>query len=97
VHLTFGGAGTAEDAARRDLPQIAGEYFMMGPMPAYGLYARNVHGITMQNEAITIDGGDRSKAASAIALRAWRHGKLRENTRVNKGEEWIRTSLVESC
>jgi hypothetical protein len=50
-----------------------------------------------ENEAITIDGGDRSKAASAIALRAWRHGKLRENTRVNKGEEWIRTSLVESC
>jgi hypothetical protein len=49
VHLTFGGGGTAEDAARRDLPQIAGEYFMMGPMPAYGLYARNVHGITMQN------------------------------------------------
>jgi hypothetical protein len=25
VHLTFGGGGTAEDAARRDLPQIAGE------------------------------------------------------------------------
>ena len=49
VHLTFGGGGTAEDAARRDLPQIAGEYFMMGPMPAYGLYARNVHGITLQN------------------------------------------------
>ena len=49
MHLTFGGGGTAEDAARRDLPQIAGEYFMLGPMPAYGLYARNVHGITMQN------------------------------------------------
>jgi Glycosyl hydrolases family 28 len=49
VHLTFGGGGTLEDGARRDLPQIAGEYFMMGPMPAYGLYARNVHGITMQN------------------------------------------------
>ena len=49
IHLTFGGGGTAEDGARRDLPEIAGEYFMMGPMPAYGLYARNVHGLTMQN------------------------------------------------
>jgi hypothetical protein len=49
IHLTFGGGGTAEDGARRDLPQIAGEYFMLGPMPAYGLYARNVHGLTLQN------------------------------------------------
>ena len=49
VHLTFGGGGTAEDAARRDLPEIAGEYFMLGPMPAYGLYARNVKGLTVQN------------------------------------------------
>lgn len=49
VHLTFGGGGTAEEASRRDLPQIAGEYFMLGPMPAYGLYARNARGITMQN------------------------------------------------
>lgn len=49
VHLTFGGGGTAEDAARRELPQIAGEYFMMGPMPAYGFYARNVNAITLNN------------------------------------------------
>jgi hypothetical protein len=49
VHLTFGGGGTAEDAARRDLPQIAGEYFMLGPMPAYGLYARNSRALTLQN------------------------------------------------
>jgi hypothetical protein len=49
IHLTFGGGGTAEDGARRDLPQIAGEYFMLGPMPAYGFYARNSHGLTLQN------------------------------------------------
>lgn len=49
VHLTFGGGGTAEAAARRDLPQTAGEYFQLGPMPAYGLYARNAKGITLQN------------------------------------------------
>jgi len=58
VHLTFGGGGTAEDAARRDLPQIAGEYFMMGPMPAYGLYARNVHGITLQNIRFQVSAPD---------------------------------------
>lgn len=37
VHLTFAGGGTAEEAARRDLPQIASEYFMLGAIPAYGI------------------------------------------------------------
>ena len=58
VHLTFGGGGTQEEAARRDLPQIAGEYFMMGPMPAYGLYARNVRGITLQNIRFQVSSPD---------------------------------------
>ncbi|WP_260706729.1 glycoside hydrolase family 28 protein [Edaphobacter flagellatus] len=58
IHLTFGGGGTAEDAARRDLPEIAGEYFMMGPMPAYGLYARGVHGLTVQNIRLQVASPD---------------------------------------
>jgi polygalacturonase len=49
VHLTFGGGGTAEDAARRELPDVAGEYFMLGAIPAYGLYARNAKAVTLQN------------------------------------------------
>ncbi|MET3666217.1 glycosyl hydrolase family 28 protein [Caulobacter sp. 1776] len=49
VHLTFGGGGTMEEAARRDLPRIAGEYFMLGSIPAYGLYARGVRGLSLQN------------------------------------------------
>lgn len=49
VHLTFGGGGTAEEGARRDLPEFAGEYFMLGPIPAYGLYARGVRGLTLNN------------------------------------------------
>ncbi len=49
IHLTFGGGGTAEDAAQRDLPKVAGEYFMLGAMPAYGFYARNSRGLTLQN------------------------------------------------
>jgi len=54
VHLTFGGGGTSEEAARRDLPKIAGEYFMLGPMPAYGFYARNSHGLTLQNVRLQV-------------------------------------------
>jgi polygalacturonase len=58
INLTFGGGGTAEDAARRDLPEIAGEYFMMGPMPAYGLYARGVRGLTLQNIRLQVASPD---------------------------------------
>jgi hypothetical protein len=58
IHLTFGGGGTAEHAARRDLPQIAGEYFMLGPMPAYGLYARNARGVTLQNVRFQLAASD---------------------------------------
>ena len=58
VHLTFGGGGTAQEAARRDLPQIAGEYFMLGPMPAYGFYARNARGITLQNVRLELSAPD---------------------------------------
>lgn len=54
VHLTFGGGGTAEHAARRDLPPIAGEYFFLGAMPAYGFYARNSRGITLNNVRFTV-------------------------------------------
>ena len=49
IHLVFGGGGTAEQAARRDIPNVFGEYFMLGPIPAYGLYARNARGLTLQN------------------------------------------------
>jgi len=49
IHLIFGGGGSAEDGARRDLPEIAGEYFMLGPMPAYAFYARNARALTLQN------------------------------------------------
>ena len=49
IHLMFGGGGTAEDAARRDLPAIAGEYFMLGPIPAYGFYARSARALTLSN------------------------------------------------
>jgi hypothetical protein len=49
VHVTFPGGGTAEEAALRDVPKIVGEYFETGIFPAYGLYARNVRGLTLSN------------------------------------------------
>jgi len=49
IHLVFGGGGTAEEAANRDVPKVFGEYFRLGPIPAYGLYARNARGLTLQN------------------------------------------------
>src|SRR5579872_4503946 len=48
VHLRFEGGGTTEEA-KREVPQIAGEYFRIGTPPAYGLYARNVRGLTVGN------------------------------------------------
>jgi Glycosyl hydrolases family 28 len=49
VHLTFGGGGTADEAARRDVPKVFGEYFELGPIPAYGLYARGARSLTLDN------------------------------------------------
>jgi polygalacturonase len=49
VHVTFPGGGTAEQAAARDVPKTAGEYFELGVLPAYAMWARNVRGLTMSN------------------------------------------------
>jgi hypothetical protein len=54
IKLTFGGGGTAEEGARRELPQIAGEYFALGPLPAYGLYARNVRGLRLSDVRLRV-------------------------------------------
>jgi polygalacturonase len=48
VQVTYEGGGTAEEAAR-EVPKIAGEYFEIGTPPAYGMYARNVRGLTLHN------------------------------------------------
>ncbi len=49
VQITFPGGGTAEEAALRDVPKIAREYFEVGVLPAYALYARNVRGLALSN------------------------------------------------
>ena len=53
VHVKYAGGGTKEQAAK-EVPHVAAEYFgvwdkLPGGPPAYGLYARNVKGLTLQN------------------------------------------------
>jgi hypothetical protein len=54
VHLTFGGGGSREIGANRKVPQRAGEYFSLGAIPAYGVYARGVKGLTVQNVRLQV-------------------------------------------
>jgi hypothetical protein len=54
IHIKYAGGGTAAQAAKRDIPKIAAEYFGVwdptpGGPPAYGLYARNVKGLSLHN------------------------------------------------
>lgn len=58
VHVTYEGGGTAAEAALRDLPPVAGEYFEIGPRPAYGMLARNVRGLTLQNVRFEVTNPD---------------------------------------
>ena len=48
IQFTYEGGGTAEEAVR-EVPQVAGEYFEIGTPPAFGMYARNVRGLTLNN------------------------------------------------
>jgi polygalacturonase len=57
VRVTYGGGGTAEEA-HREIPQVAGEYFEAGTPPAYGLYARNVRGVTLNNVRFDVQKAD---------------------------------------
>jgi hypothetical protein len=59
VHVIYAGGGTAEQAALRDVPQVSGgEYFACGVLPAYGLFARNVRGLTLENVRFTVASPD---------------------------------------
>jgi hypothetical protein len=55
VHVHYPGGGTAEQAAVRAVPAVAREYFELGVPPAYGLYVRNVKGLTLSNIRLTVD------------------------------------------
>ncbi len=62
VHVKYAGGGTKEQAAKV-VPTIAAEYFGVwdpapGGPPAYGMYARNVKGLTLQNVRFEYDEPD---------------------------------------
>ncbi|WP_276504621.1 glycoside hydrolase family 28 protein [Terrimonas pollutisoli] len=62
VHVSYAGGGTAAQAAKV-VPNVAAEYFGVwdpapGGPPAYGLYARNVKGLTLQNIRFEYDQPD---------------------------------------
>jgi polygalacturonase len=63
VHVKYAGGGTAEQAAKRDVPKVAAEYFGVwdpapGGPPAYGMYARNVKGLTLHNVRFEYENND---------------------------------------
>jgi hypothetical protein len=64
VRVMYAGGGTAEEA-KREIPQVAGEYFEVGTPPAYGLYARNVRGLTLNNVRLEVEQAD---ARPAVVL-----------------------------
>jgi len=52
LHVIHPGGGTKQDAANMDSDEVADvypEYFMWGVLPAYGLYARHVNALTLDN------------------------------------------------
>ncbi|MGH9882488.1 MAG: glycosyl hydrolase family 28 protein, partial [Pyrinomonadaceae bacterium] len=57
VHITFAGGGTAAEAGV-EVPKLAGEYFEIGTPPAYGIYARNVRGLTLNNVRLEVSSPD---------------------------------------
>lgn len=70
IHIKYIGGGCEELAAKNKIPEINAEYFGVwntapfGP-PSYGLFARNVRGLCLQNVRFELDNPD---ARSAILL-----------------------------
>lgn len=60
IHLTYAGGGTKEEA-NREVPELKDhypEYHMFGILPAYGLYARHVHGLKLDNVSFDLESED---------------------------------------
>jgi hypothetical protein len=67
IHIKYAGGGTKEQAAKRDIPNVAAEYFgawesaPAGP-PSYGMYARNVKGLSLYNVRFEYENEDKRPA-----------------------------------
>jgi hypothetical protein len=72
MHVSFPGGGTAEEAARRDIPELERRYpeiYMFGILPAYGLYARHVRGLSLHDVRFDLASEDRRPAVVCNAVR----------------------------
>jgi hypothetical protein len=61
LDVTFPGGGTAEEAARRHVPDLERdypEYCIFGVLPAYGFYAHHAQGIALNHVQFHLDGKD---------------------------------------
>lgn len=100
VHVSYDGGGTAEEASR-DVPQMAGEYFEIGTPPAYGMYARNVRGLSLNNIRFEVKTADLRPAvvlenvddAAVHALSAEADPKARSLLRFTN----VRDALLAAC
>jgi len=65
VRMTFPGGGTAEEAARREIPELERQYpctGMFGILPAYGMFVRHAEGITLNNVHFQLESPDHRAA-----------------------------------
>jgi hypothetical protein len=64
INITFHGGGTQEHASREipELPDEYPEYHMFGTLPAYGLYARHVKGLVLNNVRFEVENADQRPA-----------------------------------
>ena len=61
LDISFPGGGTAQEAARRQVPDLERDYpecFIFGILPAYGLYAHHVQGVTLNNVRFRLEAAD---------------------------------------
>ena len=61
IDISFPGGGTAQEAARRKVPELERDYpecFIFGILPAYGLYAHHVQGLTLNNVRFRLEAAD---------------------------------------
>ena len=100
IHVVSAGGGSAELAAKRDIPQMAAEYFGVwntkpfGP-PAYGIYARHVKGLTLHNVRFEYANADLRPAvvldhvqdASIVGLTAQAEEKTESVVRVIESQD----------
>ena len=61
LDVSFAGGGTAQEAARRDVPDLERDYpecYIFGVLPAYGLYAHHAQGVTLNNVQFHLEAED---------------------------------------